>query len=109
MIGAARPLISQPWLPSSSAGGSVLYPEGSADTGSRWVQFATNEPYARQHGFATRDAAPYVAQLACQCGVANPDGCLEGRGATATFVAWHPSSASAQQWQFSTPYELPPP
>jgi|APCry1669188970_1035186.scaffolds.fasta_scaffold183610_1 hypothetical protein len=109
MMPHAAALTPQPWLPSVNAAGSVLYPEGATDSGSRWVQWATKEPYARQHDWNLSAAAPYVPQLACKCGVANPDGCVSARGAaTAPFVAWHPSSASVTQWQFKTPYELPP-
>lgn len=103
----SRSLVVHPWLPSVAAAGTVLYPEGSTDAGSRWVQWAMQEPYARQHDFAT-SASPFVPQLACQCGVANPDGCVKGRTSTAPFVGWHPSSGSAAQWQFKSPFELPP-
>lgn len=106
----AAPMVAHPWLPSSAASGTVLYPEGSfGGGGSRWVQWTISEPYARQHDFSGSNASPFVDQLTCECGTSpNPDGCVTGRSASAPFVAWHPSSASAAQWQFSTPFELPP-
>jgi len=109
MNGYAAPMVVTPWLPSVAAAGSSLYPEGSTDAGSRWVQWTMKEPYARQHDFSGSNASPFVPGLACKCGVANPDGCVTGKStATAPFVGWHPSSASSEQWQFRTPFELPP-
>ena len=108
MNATSAPLVVHPWLPSSAAAGSVLYPEGSTDAGSRWVQWSMQEPYARQHDFSSATSSPFVSQLACKCGSANPDGCVTGRSATAPFTAWHPSSSSTAQWQFKTPFEVPP-
>ena len=99
--------------PASAAVGSLFVPPRStpnteffARVTQRGVVNTTvsNMPYASLTNMRTTEAGPFIPQMACGCGQANPDSCVKTLGGTSPFLDAPLSREMMEASYDSSPY-----